>query len=153
MESILIENDYNVGSYTSPHLIEFNERIKINKIHAKTEEICEAFEIIEKFRGTNSSNDLGLYHYNFCLDTTNYLQPSGAMNLNRFKTIEFEMTTIVPNVDPDVEHAVLCDADGGVIAVTREEPLYLYTYDMHLFEERYNVLRFISGNAGLLFAR
>ena len=51
LESILIENDYNVGSYTSPHLIEFNERIKINKIPAKTEEICEAFEIIEKFRG------------------------------------------------------------------------------------------------------
>ena len=41
LESILIENDYNVGSYTSPHLIEFNERIKINKIPAKTEEICK----------------------------------------------------------------------------------------------------------------
>ena len=51
LESILIENGFNVGSYTSPHLINFNERIKINKIHASTKEICEAFEIIEESRG------------------------------------------------------------------------------------------------------
>ncbi len=51
IESILVENEYNVGSYTSPHLIEFNERIKINKIPVKTKEICDAFEIIEDARG------------------------------------------------------------------------------------------------------
>ena len=50
LESILIESGYNVGSYTSPHLLEFNERIKINKTPASTEEICEAFEVIEKSR-------------------------------------------------------------------------------------------------------
>ena len=111
------------------------------------------FNYIEKYQSTRSSNDIGLYHYNFCLDTTNYLQPSGAINLNRFKNIEFEMTTIFPNVDPSFESLVLCDENGGVIGVTKEEPIYLYTYDMCLFEERYNVIRFISGNAGLLFAR
>ena len=50
LESVLLESGYNVGSYTSPHLIEFNERIKINKINAETEEICQAFELIEKNR-------------------------------------------------------------------------------------------------------
>jgi len=50
LESVLLESGYNVGSYTSPHLIEFNERIKINKISADTEEICQAFEIIEENR-------------------------------------------------------------------------------------------------------
>ena len=50
LESILVENNYKVGSYTSPHLLEFNERIKINKKHAKTEEICNAFELIEEKR-------------------------------------------------------------------------------------------------------
>lgn len=111
------------------------------------------YQYIEKYQSTKSSNDVGLYHYNFCLDTTNYLQPTGAMNLNRFKNIEFEMTTLIPNVDPSFESVVICDENGGVIGVTKEEPLYLYTYDMELYEERYNVLRFISGNAGLLFAR
>ena len=51
LESILIENDFKVGSYTSPHLLQFNERIKINKNPASTEEICFAFETIEEARG------------------------------------------------------------------------------------------------------
>ena len=50
LESVLLESGYNVGSYTSPHLIEFNERIKINRISADTEEICKAFELIEENR-------------------------------------------------------------------------------------------------------
>ena len=50
LESILLESDYNVGSYTSPHLLEFNERIKVNKIPVDTKEICDAFEIIEESR-------------------------------------------------------------------------------------------------------
>jgi len=111
------------------------------------------YSFIEKYRSTKSSNNNGIYHYNFCLDTTNYLQPTGAMNLNRFKNIEFEMTTLTPPVDPDAESLVLCDDDGGVIGVTKYNTNYLYTYNMYLFEERYNVLRFISGNAGLLFSR
>jgi len=51
LESILIENGFKVGSYTSPHLLQFNERIKINKTPASTEEICFAFETIEEARG------------------------------------------------------------------------------------------------------
>ena len=50
LESILIESGYSVGSYTSPHLLEFNERIKVNKNPANTNEICDAFEIIEESR-------------------------------------------------------------------------------------------------------
>lgn len=74
------------------------------------------------------------------------------MNLNRFKSIEFEMNTILPPVDPNYEALTLCDENGGIIGVTKEEPIYRYTYDMHLYEERYNVLRIMSGNGGLLFA-
>ncbi len=51
LESLLIESGYSVGSYTSPHILEFNERIKINKFHSETDDICMVFEDIEKFRG------------------------------------------------------------------------------------------------------
>jgi len=51
LESLLLETGYSVGSYTSPHILEFNERIKINKIHSETDEICMVFEDIEKYRG------------------------------------------------------------------------------------------------------
>ena len=51
LESILYESDYKVGSYTSPHLLSFNERIKIDKVPVKTDSICDAFESIEEIRG------------------------------------------------------------------------------------------------------
>lgn len=50
LESVLIELGYKVGSYTSPHLLEFNERIKVNNVPADTNEICSAFETIEEYR-------------------------------------------------------------------------------------------------------
>jgi hypothetical protein len=111
------------------------------------------YNYVEKYRSTKSSLDNGVFNYNFNINTGDYLQPSGAMNLSRFKKIEFEMTTLIPGVDPEYEALTLCDENGGVIGITKTQPIYLYTYDMHLFEERYNVLRFNSGNAGLLFAR
>ena len=51
LESILYESGYKVGSYTSPHLLNFNERIKIDKVPVKTNSICDAFESIEEARG------------------------------------------------------------------------------------------------------
>lgn len=113
------------------------------------------YEHLEKYRSSNGcSSDLGIYSYNFCINTgANNLQPSGAMNLSRFKNIELEMTTLVPESDPNSTTTTLCDEDGGIIGVIESESLYLYSYEMHLYEERYNVLRIMSGNAGLLFAR
>lgn len=113
------------------------------------------YEHLEKYRSSNGcSSDLGIYSYNFCINTgANNLQPSGAMNLSRFKNIELEMTTLVPESDPNSTTTTLCDEDGGIIGVIDSESLYLYNYEMHLYEERYNILRIMSGNAGLLFAR
>ena len=48
LESILVEHGYKVGSYTSPHVIKYNERIKINKEPVTDEEICQAFDEIDK---------------------------------------------------------------------------------------------------------
>ncbi len=39
IESILIEHGFKVGLYTSPHLVRFNERIRINKKEISDEEI------------------------------------------------------------------------------------------------------------------
>ncbi len=113
------------------------------------------YEHIEKYRSSNGcSSDLGIYSYNFCINTSPYnLQPSGAMNLSRFKNIELEMTTIIPERDENSATTTLCDEDGGIIGVIESESIYKYTFEMHLYEERYNILRFMSGNAGLLFAR
>ena len=52
------------------------------------------YNFIEKYTRTAGNAPPGLYCYNFCLDTSPYnLQPSGAMNMNRFTNIQFEFTT------------------------------------------------------------
>ncbi len=50
IESILLTAGYKVGTYTSPHLMKFNERIRVNGIEVTDEQIVEKFEIIEKTR-------------------------------------------------------------------------------------------------------
>lgn len=54
LESILFAAGYRVGSYTSPHFIHYNERIRINRQLASEGILCSAFEQIEKARGDTS---------------------------------------------------------------------------------------------------
>lgn len=50
LASILVEAGYQVGTYTSPHLLEYNERICINNIPCTDELICHSFERIDMAR-------------------------------------------------------------------------------------------------------
>lgn len=50
LASILKEAGYNVGTYTSPHILSFNERIQINGTPVTDKEIVEAFDTIENQR-------------------------------------------------------------------------------------------------------
>jgi hypothetical protein len=114
------------------------------------------YNYIEKYARSNSFAKPGLYCYNFCLDTnpTEY-QPSGAMNMSNFKTIELEISTITPKVDPAyADFTVFCDNQGNPIGTNKASwRLYDYTFNMTLFEERYNILTFTGGNCGMLYAR
>lgn len=51
LEAILLAAGYKVGLYTSPHLIDFNERIRVNGDIASDAQIIEQFERIEAARG------------------------------------------------------------------------------------------------------
>src|SRR3989344_2035633 len=50
-EAILRRAGYRVGAYTSPHLITYNERIRVDGRLATDAELCAAFERIEATRG------------------------------------------------------------------------------------------------------
>ncbi len=50
LETILIAHGVRVGSYTSPHLHRFNERIKIQGIEVTDPELCQAFQQVETNR-------------------------------------------------------------------------------------------------------
>jgi dihydrofolate synthase/folylpolyglutamate synthase len=51
LESILHQNDFSVGTFSSPHILAYNERIKINKKEAEDSLLLEAFEKINELRG------------------------------------------------------------------------------------------------------
>lgn len=52
LEACLRAGGYRVGSYTSPHLVRYNERIRIEGRVASDEELVSAFERIDAVRGT-----------------------------------------------------------------------------------------------------
>ena len=114
------------------------------------------FNYIEKYVRTPSNAKNGLYCYNFCLnsDTQNY-QPTGAMNLSKFRTVELEFTTYIPPIDPTRSNVnVICNINGDPIGISKQNyRLYEYNFNIVLFEERYNILSFIGGDVGLLYSR
>ena len=50
LESLALQSGLTVGCYTSPHLLRFNERIRINGTDIDDETVVESFEIIEASR-------------------------------------------------------------------------------------------------------
>ncbi|WP_020159716.1 bifunctional tetrahydrofolate synthase/dihydrofolate synthase [Methylobacter marinus] len=60
LEAIYRAQGYRVGAYTSPHILKYNERIKIDGKPVSDELICEAFSRIEAVRG-----DISLSYFEF----------------------------------------------------------------------------------------
>jgi hypothetical protein len=115
------------------------------------------YDFVEKYTRTQGSAKDGLYCYNFCLNTSPFeYQPSGALNMGRFKNVEFEFTTYLPPISPTgAEVQVVCDDSGNVVSISNQPSwaLYQYNYNITIFEERHNILSFIGGNCGMMYAR
>ena len=52
LESILLCAGYRVGLYTSPHFLDYNERVRVNGRPASDEDLCCGFADVEATRGT-----------------------------------------------------------------------------------------------------
>ena len=74
--------------------------------------------------------------------------------MSRFSQVEFEFTTIIPPLDPFAQSLTICDPEtGNIIGVNKPTwRIYDYNFDLHLFEERINVINFIGGNVGMVYA-
>ncbi len=114
------------------------------------------FNYVEKYNKTGSNTKDGIYFYSFATNgVRKEYQPSGAMNVNRFSKISFEFNTIQPPLDPTGSLSeYICDLSGNPIGFRKNvAKLNTYTYDLVIFEERYNVVMIQSGRIGLLHAR
>jgi dihydrofolate synthase/folylpolyglutamate synthase len=54
LESILLAAGYRVGCYTSPHILRYNERVKIGGIMVDDQQLCDAFARVDQGRGETS---------------------------------------------------------------------------------------------------
>lgn len=122
------------------------------------EKILDAgvYEYIEKYSRTTGGAKRGLYCYNFCLDSNRKeYQPSGAMNVNKFKNIAFEFNTIETPFTPEGSNVeFICDLNGNAIGFRKTSAiLNEYNFDLRIFEERYNVIIIQGGRLGLMNAR
>ena len=115
------------------------------------------YTYIEKYIRTPCAAPNGLYVYNFGLDSSSLFldnQPSGAINMNKFNTIEMEFTTVVPPLDPLAQVLTICDPQtGAIIGINKPTwRIYDYNFNLYLFEERVNMVTFVGGNCGLMYA-
>ena len=110
---------------------------------------------VEKYTRTSGNAKSGLQCYNFTLNTSPFVyQPSGAINLSKFNLIQFETSTIVPPQKDNVQVNNIKDVCGNIIGINKPTwNLFKYNYNIHIMEERYNILKFNSGMAGLVFSK
>lgn len=48
LSAILVESGYSVGLYTSPHLVRFNERIRINNRQISNNEVVQSYQAVKR---------------------------------------------------------------------------------------------------------
>ena len=149
---LFITGDYNVENQK---LILQTLGILLDGKYRENQMDSGIYNYIEKYVRTSGNAPDGLYCYNFALHTDPFdFQPSGAMNLSRFKDIQFEFSTYVPPLDPSASFYTICDPSGTIVGVNKPTwRIYNYNYDLTIHEERYNIITFIGGNAGLMYAR
>ena len=113
------------------------------------------YKYVEGYKRFASTPFEGVYGYSFALSTSaSNLQPSGAVNMSMFNKIELEISTHQPTIDPQAEYLVVCDPDSGQpVGVNKPAwKLYEYNYDLRVYEQRYNMVIFSSGNCSLMYA-
>ncbi len=152
---LFVTQDYNVENQR-----EILQQLGILLNGSYRENLLEAgvYNYVEKYVRTSGAAPFGLYIYNFGLNADNDMyQPSGAINMSKFSTIELEFNTYPPPLDPSANFYTICDPNSDPsVAIGVNKPqwrIYQYNYDLTVLEERYNVLTFIGGNCALMYAR
>ena len=112
-------------------------------------------QYIEPYTRSKGCGKNGVYYYNFTTNTDlSEYQPHGAMNMDKFEDIHFHVNTIEPPINEDSNVTVVCDTEGEVIGVDQKtQDMFEYTFDLDVYEERYNIIIINNGMIGTFFAR
>ncbi len=100
LEAILRAEGYQVGSYTSPHLLRYNERIRINGKNAEDAMICEVFHRIDQAR-----KEVSLSFFEFGTLTA----------LDLFTTAQVDIQLLEVGLGGRLDAVNILDADAALI--------------------------------------
>jgi dihydrofolate synthase/folylpolyglutamate synthase len=105
-EAILRRAGYKVGAYTSPHLIAYNERVRLDGRNATDAELCGAFERIEAARG-----NVPLTYFEFGTLAAFDLFQSANIDIALLEVGMGGRLDAVNAIDPDVSIVTAVDID------------------------------------------
>lgn len=122
LESILHAAGYHVGTFTSPHLLRYNERIRIGGEPVTDAELCAAFDRIDTVR-----DDISLTYFEFgTLAAIDCLQQRGVEiavlevglggRLDAVNVLDADVALITP---VDVDHVAWLGSDRETIGVEK----------------------------------
>ncbi|HKQ30111.1 MAG TPA: Mur ligase family protein, partial [Burkholderiales bacterium] len=100
LEACLRQGGYRVGAYTSPHLLRYNERVRVDGVDAGDDELRQAFERIEAARG-----DVPLTYFEF--------GTLAAFEVFRNRNVEIAVLEVGMGGRLDAVNAI--DADAAVV--------------------------------------
>ena len=101
LESIYHEAGYRVAAYTSPHLLHYNERIRIGKKNVEDAPLCAAFDLVDQARG-----DLSLSYFEF--------GTLAAMQI--FSTLELDVAVFEVGLGGRLDAVNIYDADAAIVS-------------------------------------
>lgn len=74
LEQIYLQAGYRVGCYTSPHLLRYNERVRVNGAEVSDADLCAAFTAIEQARNDQVAIQLTYFEVGTLAAIWNFMQ-------------------------------------------------------------------------------
>lgn len=100
LEAILLASAYRVGTYTSPHLLRYNERIRINGTEISDTDLCQAFARIDAVRG-----DVSLTYFEF----------GTLAALQIFERVDIQVAVLEVGLGGRFDAVNVLDADAALV--------------------------------------
>ena len=97
LESVLLEAGLCVGAYTSPHLLHYNERVRINGRMISDQSLCESFSEIDDIR-----QDISLTYFEFATLSALWLFKRESLDIILLEVGLGGRLDAVNAVEPDV---------------------------------------------------
>ncbi len=135
LQSILLAAGYRVGTYTSPHLLRYNERIQISGVPVNDEVLCESFERVDQARGLSSQTGLEKI-------SLTYFEFGTLVAIDIFQRANVQIALLEVGLGGRLDAVNVLDADVALItAIDIDHQSWLGTDRETIAREKAGILR------------